>query len=318
MHHCSTPPTLAQQHPCKKQFQPSIATYFEVRDGLHHCDHLPGLEPITRLRHQNTRPIAHPRDHLASNAPPHVQADLLSVGMRVRKSVPEGYKTHKMLSSPSDRFARARPRLDIKPPPEAVPDHYQHQRELLPFCGLHNIGGFAEQPTTNPHLYTTSPNRQRPTIAFPLTADAFTQPFPDQSSADSGYDSTTSPSSQRLHNPSKRSWHDEDEVRPLNTNFLFNGRSSSSRGGNLAVEFDDVPVSPLSETPTHGINSLPPVRQFAQPRSRRTTRRTISDDDIDMDFENAARIEGRVGAGSNSDFEEADFLGDEEVHMSGV
>jgi hypothetical protein len=315
MQHRSTP---TEQHRTKRPFQPSITTYFEVRDRLHDHDHLPGLEPITRPRHQHTRPIPQPRDRLAPDVPSQVQADLLSVGMRVRKSVSEGYKTHKMLSSPSDHFARARPRLDVKPPREAVPDDYQHQRELLPFCGLHKIGGFAEQPTPNPHLYTTSPDRPTPTLTFPLTADAFTSPFSSHSSTDSGYyDSTTSSSPQRLHNPSKRSWHDEDEVRPLDTNFLFDARPSSTRRMNLAVEFDDVPVSPLSETPPHGINSLPPARQYAQPRSRRAARRTISDDDIDMDFENAARIEGRVGAGSSSDFEEADFLS-EEVHMSGA
>jgi hypothetical protein len=234
--------------------------------------------------------------------------------MRVRKSVSEGYKTHKMLSSSTDPFIRARPRLDVKPPREEVPDDYQHQRELLPFCGLHKIGGFAEQPTTNPHLYTSTTG-PRPAYTFPLTADAFTQPFSSQSSTDSGYYSATSPSSQRLHNPSKRSWHDEDEVRPINTNFLFDARTSSTRRG-MAVEFDDVPVSPLSATPPQIVDMLPPTRQYAQPRRRRPTKRTISDDDIDMDFENAARIEGRIGAGSSSDFEEADFLG-QEVHMSG-
>jgi hypothetical protein len=85
----------------------------------------------------------------------------------------------------------------------------------------------------------------------------------------------------------------------------------------MGVEVDEVPVSPLSETPPQGLNTLPPVRQFAQPKSRRTTQRTISDDDIDMDFENASHIEGRVGAGCGSDFEEADFLS-KEVDMGGI
>ncbi|EOA85381.1 uncharacterized protein SETTUDRAFT_138019 [Exserohilum turcica Et28A] len=234
--------------------------------------------------------------------------------MRPRKSVSEGYKTHKMSSSRSERIAMARPRLDVKPPREAVPDDYQHERELLPFCGLHKIGGFAEQPTTNPHLYSPSKG-PRPAHTFPLTAEDFTQPFSSHSSIGSDYYSATSPSSQRLHNPSKRSWHDEDEVRPLNTNFLFD--PASNRSMSMSVDFDDVPVSPMSETPPQGSNMLPPTRQYAQPRSRRTARRTISDDDIDVDFENGARIQGRVGAGTGSDFEEADFLS-QEVPMSGI
>lgn len=86
----------------------------------------------------------------------------------------------------------------------------------------------------------------------------------------------------------------------------------------MGVEIDEVPVSPLSETPPPmGINMLPPARQMAQPKSRRTAQRTISDEDIDMDFENAAIVEGRVGAGCVSDFEEADFLAGE-VDMGGV
>ena len=86
----------------------------------------------------------------------------------------------------------------------------------------------------------------------------------------------------------------------------------------MGVEVDEVPVSPLSETPPMGLNMLPRERQFAKPRSRRGMgERTLSDEDIDMDFENATRIEGRVGAGCGSDFEEADFLA-REVEMGGI
>ena len=85
----------------------------------------------------------------------------------------------------------------------------------------------------------------------------------------------------------------------------------------MGVEVDEVPVSPLSETPPQGLNMQPPARRVAQPKSRRTAQRTISDDDIDMNFENASHMEGRVGAGSPSDFEEADFLS-KEVDMGGI
>lgn len=65
--------------------------------------------------------------------PSAVQADLLSVGMRVRKSVPEGYKT----------AARSAFRLltDATPAPHRAPP-----TELLPFCGLNKVGGLAAQP----------------------------------------------------------------------------------------------------------------------------------------------------------------------------
>jgi hypothetical protein len=213
--------------------------------------------------------------------------------MRVRKSVPEGYKTQKTTALPSMQTTPiSRPSLQVRPPQEAVPDASVHQRELLPFCGLHKIGGFAEQPTGT-----------RPTNLFPLPAEAFTQPFCPYASNESN---------SRPHNPSKRSWQDEDD-KPLDTNFFF---ANPFKGLGAAV--DDVPVSPLSETPPPSANSMPQARQFAQPKSRRGMgQRTVSDEDVDMDFENADRIEGRMAVGWGSDFEEADFLA-REVDMGGI
>ena len=116
-------------------------------------------------------------------------------------------------------------------------------------------------------------------------------------------------------NPSKRSWRDEDDIRldVSGSNFFF---ALPMKGG---VELDEVPVSPLSETPGQGINMLPAVRQFAQPKSRRAaTRLTMNgDEDIDMDTENAA-LDSRIVLGSGSDFEEADFLAAGEIAMGGV
>lgn len=81
--------------------------------------------------------------------------------MRVRKSVPEGYKTNNATTSttktsllPSIQTTLSRPRPDtVKLPRETLDTALQHQRELLPFCGLQKIGGYAEQPVTNIHLY---------------------------------------------------------------------------------------------------------------------------------------------------------------------
>ncbi|KPM34239.1 hypothetical protein AK830_g12333 [Neonectria ditissima] len=73
--------------------------------------------------------------------PSSIQSNLLSVGMRVRKSVPEGYKTvgpsafkiwtdDAPLSTPST----------VRPPTKAS------SRELLPFCGINRVGGLDTQP----------------------------------------------------------------------------------------------------------------------------------------------------------------------------
>ncbi|OAA61709.1 ribonucleotide reductase inhibitor [Niveomyces insectorum RCEF 264] len=103
--------------------------------------------------------------------PPSVQANLLAVGMRVRKSVPEGYKTKTNDDSDGRRLENNRrmsattttmtttqassgrppfasslrttgaPYAATPPPPTTLP-----RRELLPFCGLHKVGGLSVQP----------------------------------------------------------------------------------------------------------------------------------------------------------------------------
>lgn len=316
-----------EEHRSKRTFQPSITTYFTFADDLDNDqEDLRGLDPTTRPRHHAHLHHHHSRgstsqrqrQSLAPTLPGQVQADLLNVGMRVRKAVPGGYKTQKLMSglptitttlvhSPTTALAD----YEVKPSRDTVEDRLTHQRELLPFCGLNKIAGYAEQPTTNRHLYGGGHDSatQESTNLFPLSAEAFTQPFSSQGSTDSGY----STASQRLPNPlnpSKRSWHDDDEVRPLNSNLFF-----AMPKGNLAVEVDEVPVSPLSETPQ---NMLPQVRQFAQPKSRRQGRRTVlsGDEDMDMEGESAVHVERRVTVGSGSDFEEADFL--HEVDMGGI
>ncbi|KAF2845973.1 hypothetical protein T440DRAFT_472286 [Plenodomus tracheiphilus IPT5] len=300
-----------EEHRSKRKFQPSITSYFALRDDF-------GNDQDLHHPHNRGATTQHPRESLAPTLPGQVQADLLNVGMRVRKAVPEGYKTQKLVSglptitttlvnTPTTTLAT----YEVKPSRDIKHDALTHQRELLPFCGLNKVAGYAEQPTTNIHLYSgLDSHGQHIANMYPLSAEAFTQPFSSQGSADSGY----STSSQRLPNPlnpSKRSWHDDDEVRPLNTNFFF-----AIPKGNLSVEVDEVPVSPLSDTPP---NMLPQARRFAQPKSRRQGQGTLSssDEDIDMDFDNVTRVERRVTVGSSIDFEEADFLA-HEVDMSGI
>ncbi|KAF1939890.1 hypothetical protein EJ02DRAFT_456454 [Clathrospora elynae] len=318
--------TTTEEHRSKRKFQPSITSYFGVQDDFEDSDDLRGLDPTSQPLHQHNKTTQQPRARLAPEVPGQVQADLLSVGMRVRKSVPEGYKTLKMSAVPSIKATLSKPRLaglDVKPSRDAVPDDFVHQRELLPFCGLHKIGGFAEQPTTNIHLYAgLDSHGVRPTNLFPLSAEAFTQPFSSQSSTDSGYLTSSPPRRPNPLNPSKRSWQDEDDLKPLNTNFLFALPMKGFGFGGASVEMDDVPVSPLSETPPQSFNITPAVRQFAQPKSRRAgQRKMMGDEDMDMDMEmnieNAERIEGRIAAGSGSDFEEADFLA-REVDMGDI
>jgi Ribonucleotide reductase inhibitor len=89
---------------------------------------------------------------LPSPTLPHaIQSSLLTVGMRIRKSVPEGYKTHKTLPSASLHEHRGY-FLDAGNQDSDFAIHgasssaHGGYAELAPFCGLHKIGGMAVQP----------------------------------------------------------------------------------------------------------------------------------------------------------------------------
>lgn len=112
-------------HTRKRQFQPSsqpsITSYFDrTADG------------------QSTATSKSSRSQLSPPLPDHVQSRLINVGMRVRKSVPEGYKTHKTLGFPE-------PAQTNLPPPSSAPAAYGRSRELMPYCAIHSTGGIDVQ-----------------------------------------------------------------------------------------------------------------------------------------------------------------------------
>ncbi|KAK8016114.1 ribonucleotide reductase inhibitor [Apiospora rasikravindrae] len=90
------------------------------------------------------------------------QANLLSVGMRVRKAVPEGYKTgtysafalwdeadNEMAGAGAGDTGRSRANAVSTP------------RELLPFCGINKVGGLGTQPSTETFSFNaTAPVHQ--------------------------------------------------------------------------------------------------------------------------------------------------------------
>ncbi|QIW96521.1 hypothetical protein AMS68_002039 [Peltaster fructicola] len=100
---------LHDDHQRKKQFQPSISSYFD--------------KPTTT----SSPPL-----------PAETQASLINVGMRVRKSVPEGYKTHKTVMYSSDL-------LESQPALSQPTLQRGYSRELTPFSGIHKVGDYAQQ-----------------------------------------------------------------------------------------------------------------------------------------------------------------------------
>lgn len=63
----------------------------------------------------------------------------------MRKSVPEGYKTHKTIGFPFPSSAPPAQRYSNSTPTQHSFSQSSTTRELAPFCGLHKIGGWAEQ-----------------------------------------------------------------------------------------------------------------------------------------------------------------------------
>lgn len=74
----------------------------------------------------------HDRQAQTPPLPQHVQSSLLNVGMRVRKSVPEGYKNKAADDLPAPTVTR-RTASNTR------------RSELQPFCGLHKTGGILYQ-----------------------------------------------------------------------------------------------------------------------------------------------------------------------------
>ncbi|KAK3065361.1 hypothetical protein LTS18_011884 [Coniosporium uncinatum] len=115
---------MASAHRNKRPFQPQITSFFTQTDHDAYLSTAAASSPASQ-------PIL----------PSQIQASLINVGMRVRKSVAEGYKTHKtqpLITSYSDNqqlptFGAAR------------------SKELAPFCGLHRTGGLAAQASLFPH-----------------------------------------------------------------------------------------------------------------------------------------------------------------------
>ena len=106
----------------KRPFQPSISSYFgHVRDTDCHpaTTQTPTLSPIL---------------------PATIQSSLLNVGMRVRKSVPDGYKTkQKMFCDLSKPFGTSISKSD---PTRSASTSFNG---LLPYCGILKVGGHESQ-----------------------------------------------------------------------------------------------------------------------------------------------------------------------------
>lgn len=91
-----------------------------------------------------------PRTFASSDAS--VQANLLSVGMRIRKAVPEGYKSGSYSAFPLWEDKNNKNAVPTGPTHDAGGSRVSASvlKELLPFCGINKIGGLDTQSFSAP------------------------------------------------------------------------------------------------------------------------------------------------------------------------
>lgn len=288
----------ATAHRNKRPFQPSITSYFARADRFDHD-----------AAHSPTR--ADTQQQGLAPVPANVQASLLNVGMRVRKSVPEGYKTHKTVPPPTNTSAPY-----SKPQPHFVPTTAaaaaSRPTELLPFCGLHKTGGYVvqQQQTSTPYLQDFGSASTTTTTTHPVNAHAIRFSAEDFSPF-SSQESSISTDSLPATNAHKRRFDDEEDNQMAGGGRpLFPSLNTSLAVPAGCADEDDISprttVYPVSHT---AMPDLCAGRPVAQPKSRRRN----------------GGGGGGKGATSSGDFEEAEFLEPlppaewgEEVEMGGV
>ncbi|KAL8715539.1 MAG: hypothetical protein Q9220_000875 [cf. Caloplaca sp. 1 TL-2023] len=108
------------QRPAKRRMQANLTTYF---------DKVPLLPTSQAAKPSSSSPSNPP-------LPASIQSSLLNVGMRVRKSVPEGYKNNPHIHN-------AKYGETGKP----MTAYRSGAAELVPYCGMMKVGGYQAQPS---------------------------------------------------------------------------------------------------------------------------------------------------------------------------
>jgi hypothetical protein len=238
-------------HRHKRPFQPQITSFFARADrddfGINPAQLSPAQGP---------------------DLPHAVQVSLLNVGMRIRKAVPEGYKTHKtsLFNDPTPaKAAFASP---------TISSSYSRPGELLPLCGLHKIGGLSAQPV----------NAQS-------EIDIFADETPFNLSQESTT-STLSTDSMPLGPPptfnfNKRRFEDEENEEQENS-FHF---SFSNCFGAFPSDLSVSPPHsghPISHNSMPDLSSISGTRAMAKPKSRRKGTSGLAEPPTPgLDFEDA-------------------------------
>lgn len=237
----------ASAHRNKRPFQPSITSYFTRAD-----------------RPSSSDPDAAPRNDAPPQGlaavPANVQASLLNVGMRVRKSVPEGYKTHK--THPPNPGAASPPAN--KTPPNLAP---ARPAELLPFCGLHKTGGYQQQQPYAHDLSAAAAAAPPPVSAFGTGDFALLLSSQESNASTLSADSLPAPAT------NKRRYEEEEEEEETGAGRPLFPSLNTSLAVPSAGDDDDLQISPRTTVYPVSHTAMPDLdaptgRRVARPKSR--------------------------------------------------
>ncbi|KAI6089109.1 ribonucleotide reductase inhibitor-domain-containing protein [Hypoxylon rubiginosum] len=245
--------------------------------------------------------------------PDSVQANLISVGMRVRKSVPEGYKTGTYrafalwdeansgastttpttTTSATAMMGEGRSRANAISTP----------RELLPFCGIHKVGGLGTQsqiPTTDANTLSSYQPLVSVNGGLPLDDAMMNDDVPGLTSSQETVESTDSDPRTPLRTRKRSYTEDEDDVQMPTTPDRLNVNVNAWRNINTTSFDFDGEVSPRSLGPAGW--SPGNGRLMAVPRKGKLRGSKLAAG-LNGDQENVM-----VMGADGGDFGEADFL----------
>ncbi|KAI1658805.1 ribonucleotide reductase inhibitor-domain-containing protein [Daldinia decipiens] len=240
----------------------------------------------TNARAHNTSDPASP------SLPATVQANLLSVGMRVRKSVPEGYKTgsysaftlwdeNNSVSTATMGEGRSRANAISTP------------RELLPFCGINKVGGLGTQPENTQSFSPAAAYQPLLSLNGVPLEEMMDEDVPGLTSSQDSIESTGSRiSSTRTR---KRSYTEDEDEAPQTPGRLNIDFNPCVWGDRFDGEISPRSVVPIGWGASNG-------RVMATPRKTKFRGSKLSAHALGQDN---VRV---VGSADGTDFEEADFL----------
>ncbi|KAB5560214.1 ribonucleotide reductase inhibitor-domain-containing protein [Coniochaeta sp. 2T2.1] len=266
----------------------------------------------------------HTSGPLSPPLPGAVQANLLSVGMRVRKSVPEGYKTGDKCSGfslwsdnsvpggqPQPSSAGDFSLPTFTPQSSSIPSFSPTGRELLPFCGINKVGGLAVQPDAAPipPAFFASAALDQPTIS--LTPAAAAVPELDDvpgltSSQDSVLSTSSSPAAAPVRTNNKKRFYTAEDTTTTSLPIPV-----AENGGGITWrdrrDWLDGEVSPRSLAPVGWEKN---ARVMAVPRGVMRKTAGAGPGAAGSATGDAGQENRVVGIAVVDDFEEAEFLED--------